>query len=236
MSEPGGLLAFLVVSLVFPLGWSQLRPNQVDHSDRLYPLTGMVRFLYFTGIPYLAVLLGLITLEQLGLTGLAYFNLIDWQANLFLELQQAVTLLLLNWLLDSGLAIVAGGSALIILVAFRWGLVQAGVRWPPRDLAMVDIIYLALHWAIYRAIFWAATGDLYLGVVLGSAAVILEWVLMAKMRNQTLLSQTTLLNAVILILTAAAFFYSPNLWLLLPFHWAMAVVMARPVYVLAHLG
>lgn len=82
----------------------------------------------------------------------------------------------------------------------------------------------------------AATGDLYLGVVLGSAAVILEWVLMAKMRNQTLLSPTTLLNAVILILTAAAFFYSPNLWLLLPFHWAMAVVMARPVYVLAHLG
>lgn len=234
MSEPGGLLAFLVVSLAFPVGWSQLKPTQSDQSGGLYPLTGIVRFLYFAGIPYVAVLLGLLTLEQLGLTGLTYFNLIDWQANLFLELQQAVTLLVLNWLLDSGLAIVAGGSALLVLLAFRWGLVRAGVRWPPRDPSLVDIIYLAVHWAFYRAIFWAGTGDLYLGVVLGSAAVILEWVLLTRIRNQTLLSQPMLLDTVILILTAAAFFYSPNLWLLLPFQWAMVAVMARPAYELAH--
>lgn len=232
MSEPGGLLAFLVISLVFPVAWHQLKPSQSDYSGELYPLTAIVRFLYFAGIPYLAVLLGLLTLEQLGLTGLVYFNLIDWQANLFLEFQQAATLLLLSWLLDSGQAIVAGGSALLLLGAFRWGLGQAGVRWPLRDLSLIDIIYLALHWAFYRAVFWAATGDLYLGVVLGSTAVVLEWVLLTKMQNRPLVSETILLDAVILVLTATAFFYSPNLWLLLPFHWGMAALLARPPYVL----
>ncbi|MCB0163431.1 MAG: hypothetical protein KDI79_04340 [Anaerolineae bacterium] len=236
MSEPGGLLAFLVVSLAFPIGWSQLRPTESESSSGLYPLTGIVRFLYFAGIPYLAVLLGLLTLEQLGLTGLVYFNLIDWQANLFLEFQQAATLLLLSWLLDSGRAIVAGGAALVLLWAFRWGLGQAGVRWPPRDLSVVDIVCLALHWAFYRAIFWAVTGDLYLGVVLGSAAVIFEWILLFKIKTQPFPAQTLLLDAVILILTGTVFFYSPNLWLLLPFHWGLAALMAWPGYQLSHSG
>lgn len=227
MNEPWGLLALLIVSSGLPVAWGQFSQSQPKAVDRHYPFKGIARFLYFVGIPYAAVLLGLLTLDQLGLTGLSSFNLIDWSGNLLLELQQATTLMLLSWLLDSGMAIVAGGVALLLFFAVRWGMARQGLGRPSLPVSPVEITYHALHWAFYRAIFWGITGDLYLGVVLGVVAVFLEWLLIIKIRGEFSLSPATLLNGMILLLTATAFFYSPNLWLLLPFHWGMVAVTNR---------
>ena len=227
MSELWNLLAFIGLSFGLPIVWGRLGQKQPNTESGLYPFTGIVRFLYFVGLPYIAILLGLITLEQLGLPGLSSFYFIDWNGNLLLGVQQATTLMLLSWLLDSGIAILAGGTALLLLLIVRWGGMRQGIKLRMLNQSLVEVIYYALHWAFYRAIFWSITDDLYLGVVLGIGAVLIEWLLVAQTRNQTLLPQATLVNGMILVLTASAFFYSPNLWLLLPFHWGMVAVVSR---------
>ncbi|MCB0192626.1 MAG: hypothetical protein KDJ65_11840 [Anaerolineae bacterium] len=227
MNESWGVLAFFIISLGFPIVWDRLERKQPNTTDALYPFDGLVEFFYFVGIPYITLLLGLLTWEHLGLTGLSSFNLIDWNSNIILELQQATTLLLLSWLFDSGIALLAGGTALLLLVAVRWGLARQAVRLTPLNSSWINVIYDACHWAFYRAIFWGITGDLYLGTVLGITAVLSEWIVVAKLRNQALFPSHLLINAIILVLTATTFFYSPNLWLLLPFHGAMVSMMSR---------
>ena len=84
MRESGGIVAFFIISLGLPIVWDRIGQKQPNTVSELYPFDGLARFLYFVGIPYITLLLGLLTWENLGLTGLSSFDLIDWKANIFL--------------------------------------------------------------------------------------------------------------------------------------------------------
>jgi hypothetical protein len=190
------------------------------------PLKPLARFLYFVGLPYLAIIFGLLPARFLGLKGLDYFALVDWGSSSWLQLQQAVTLTLLDWLLDSRPLILAGSAALLFLGAVKFVLFRQGIRFNDFHRSALDTCYDGLHWAFYRAIFWSLTNDLYLGVVLGGGCVLLEWLLGYRIQHRRALEQPLfLVNTVILGLTSAIFYYAPNLWLLLVVHLALVAVV-----------
>jgi hypothetical protein len=165
------------------------------------------------------VIAGILPPRFLGLKGLENFVSIN-------ELQKALTLLLLEVLVDGSVVIGVGLIALLLLVGIRLGLAQAGLGFGYNPSAL-DTVYDSLHWAFYRAIFWLMSGDLYLGLVWGIAWVLLEWALLAWVqKNWPAQQQQFLMKTIILILTSVIFFYSPNLWLLWPIHWVMAVIVS----------
>jgi len=219
----------LSVAVLAGAGYLKQTQNRLDRP----PLTEqgvrrLAQFFYYVGLPYLTIILGILSPHLLGLTGLEYFNLINWRSQAWaIQLQQATTLMLLEWLLDSQETIFAGGAALLLFTGL-WLLWRNHQLTPvARSQSIIQTIYQALHWAFYRAIFWALTADLYLGVVLGSSLIILEWTLTYNIARQPFLQKPQFfIDIIVLVFTATIFFYSPNLWLLLPIHWVM-VAMAN---------
>jgi hypothetical protein len=227
-----GGLAF--VSLALPTGWYWLkkRSSKTQSWQKLEQrwLGRAAEFFYFVGLPYLALLSGLLTPRLLGLKGLEHFALIsasDFSVVSFVAgVQKAITLVLVEWLVDSGVMIVTGLTALMILGGVTLGLARDGIRAGTLQSSVIDTIYHTLHWAFYWAIFWLITGDLYLGVVLGAGLVILEWGLITWLQKGWQTQQSPFsMDVIILILTSAIFFYRPNLWLLWPIHWAMVALV-----------
>jgi hypothetical protein len=226
----GGLA---VVSLILPAGWQWLknRPGQaIGLKIEQRWLGRTAEFFYFVGLPYLAVILGLLSPRLLGLKGLEHFVLIPAEnfsaVSVVVATQETMMLMLVDWLADLGLMIVAGLLALIILAGITVGLTRYGIKQVTAQTSAVDTIYHALHWAFYRAIFWLITGDLYLGIVLGVGTVILEWwIIIWLQKNWRTQQPRRLMDVIILILTSAIFFYRPNLWLLWPIHLAMVALV-----------
>lgn len=206
-------LGLLSVGLYAGWAWLDGRP------ERFRPAPGLVllaRFFYFIGLPYFAMIAGLLTARSLGLVGLEHFGLIG------LDLQRAALLLAVEWVLDSRLAIPAGLAALAVFGMVVVHLGRSGLALPPSPaFSGLNAVYDSAHWAFYRAIFWTLTGDLYLAVVAGAGLALLEWALAACVQPYRQEGAQLRLKAMILMLTSAVFFFSPNLWLLVPAHLAM---------------
>jgi hypothetical protein len=99
--------------------------------------------------------------------------------------------------------------------------------------SLVQVIYQAVHWSFYRSAIWLLTDDLYLGVVGGILLVAGEWMLAprwAERVGQRLAWEELLMDASVLIATSVIFFFVPNLWLLLPVHWLLAMISRRIGY------
>jgi hypothetical protein len=224
-------VAFL--SLVLAVGWEGVRQKRAG--DPFWQQVSeqwhgrLAQFFYFVGIPYLTVIFGVVTPRLLGLKGAEHFALINWQSDtLAAQIQQAFTLLLLEWLLDSSSMILGGLLALLLLAAVWLGLARSGATIPPLGQSVLGTAYASLHWTFYRAIFWMVTGDLYLGVVLGAALVLLEWGLIDHLKKRQPLQNPRLLTqTLLLILTATIFYYTPNWWLLFLVHLAMVAVVNK---------
>ena len=229
-----GGLAF--VSLALPTGWywfkkGQSKTQSWQNLEQRW-LGRTAEFFYFVGLPYLALLFGLLTPKLLGLKGLEHFALISTSNLSMVSLlavgaQKAITLMLVESLVDSGVMIGAGLIGLIILGGITLGLARYGISVGTFQTSVVDTIYYCLHWAFYRAIFWSMTGDLYLGVVLGGGLVMLEGGVIIWLQQgwPAQLSSPFLMEVIVLILTSVIFFYCPNLWLLWPIHLAMVVLI-----------
>jgi hypothetical protein len=101
------------------------------------------------------------------------------------------------------------------------------LEWAAPEISGLKVIYTSLHWAFYRAIFWAVTGDLYLGLVWGAGAVMIEWLLVGWIQKQPLFQiPAFFIQLMLLILTSLLFFYTPNLWLIWLVHLALLAVLA----------
>jgi hypothetical protein len=228
--QHGWAVAILLLSIGLSTGsvWLKQKPaaNQTWRIIEEPRLGQAARFFYFVGLPYLAVILGVLTTRMLGLKGLENVGLFDG-GNLAAGLQTVLVLMLLEWLVDSSATIIIGLAALVILGGLRLSLARSGIRLGAGYRAtVVDTVYQALHWAFYRAVIWLLSGDLYLAVVLGAGLVLAEWLLVTWVRQAWADRQQAILaESLILILTAAIFYYSPNLWLLWPFHLAMVVLI-----------
>lgn len=234
MSDSSQLITLAIVSLALPVGWSWFRYSSAWREswpkvEEQWPGT-TARFFYFAGLPYLALTSGLLTARFLGLKGLEHFVFAGLSSGfslaLFLaEFQKAVSLLLLECLIDGGVMIQAGFLALLIVAGLRLGLAREGLPLAAVfQPSVLSATYDSLHWAFYRAIFWQLSGDLYLGLVWGVAWVLLEWILTAWVqKNRPTQPPFLLWRAILLILTATLFFYSPNLWLLWLVHLALVL-------------
>jgi hypothetical protein len=233
MNGPWAALGVILFSLILPVSWSGLKQkwagSQSWQNIEEQWFGHIAQFFYFVGIPYCALTFGVLTPRLLGLTGLEHFILIDWNSEfLAVQMQQALTLMLLEWLMDSHVVILTGMVAILIVLGIRVGLIRSGLELTtPRDSVLMTVYY-GLHWAFYRAIFWSVTGDLYLGVVLGIGFVMLEWALLIWTQKSWQIQQQRFLTyTMILILSATVFFYGPNLWLLWPIHLIMVMILSR---------
>ncbi len=235
LNETNLVFGLALFSMVLLVGWCVLRQKKTGETiwqkfTEQWP-GHIAQFFYFVGIPYLAIILGQITPSLMGLKGVEHIALINWDSDFVAgQVQQAVALVLLEWLFDLPAAVIVGVLAIIILAAVWASLLRYPLLLDSPRFSVLTAIYYGLHWAFYRAIFWLLTGDLYLGTVLGAAWVILEWVLCQLVqKQQPVRRQRFLINTIILTLTATVFYYSPNLWLLFPVHLAlMAVVSQKP--------
>jgi len=139
------------------------------------------RFLFYLGIPYLTLggwprrpFQGLLSLGDMGLVGLGG----NWTAA--------------RWLGAAGTGVGLGAVALALLLLARR---HAGSMPPfpsrPWWEILIDVTYVEVHWAFYRAALTLLLGDSYLGVFAGLGLVYVEWAVSPFWRQGWHLTPTT---------------------------------------------
>lgn len=170
------------------------------------------RFLFFLGIPYLALggwprrpFHGLLSLEDMGLVGLSQ----RWPVT--------------RWLEATGTGLALGFFALLILI-LAWMIAGRGrLCFPPRPwwALLVDVIYLEVHWSFYRGALAVVLGDPYAGVFLGLGLVYVEWGLNPFWREgwrSKSLAAGRWLRAAMALVVALIFLLTRNFWVCLLVH------------------
>ena len=170
----------------------------------------MARFVYYVGIPYVALRQGSVSAQMMGLG--------VWNGKFE------------DVLISVGLS----GTA-VVLFALAWEArarsLPALVTEAPRPrrywlVAALDIIYLELHWAFYRGgpILWLG-GDYYTGSMLGLLLIWTEGLLNPELRSKLRHPETSMRIAVgwgTSLTMTVVFFFSRSLWIVIPAHWGLA--------------
>jgi hypothetical protein len=179
------------------------------------------RFLYYIGIPYAALLRGVILPRLMGLTHI-------------------------DWVKGVGLGMALGGGAFLLLALIWWWYARAIAALPLsarerggaslRDVSargwvlLRETIYLEAHWAFYRSAAILFLDNQYAGVFLGFLLVTLEWSINPAWRADLSLpwrSVNILMTWSMAFVTAIIFLIIRNLWLILPIHWGIEVTCHR---------
>ncbi len=252
------LVAYVFVSIILWMVAAQLSRRRTSISwTRLLSegwAASIVRFAYYIGLPYAALILGVVPGRYLGLVGLdrlqakgspltGFASASDaWQ--LLFQLRDDVSLVILDWLPDVG-RLASLAVAMLLLLSATWlgygrfryhltaGLGLSLTSTPKtQDVSGIHVVYQAVHWSFYRSAVWLLTDDLYLGVVGGVLLVAGEWVLepgWIDREQHTLSREVLLIDAGVLTATSVIFLFVPNLWLLLPIHWLLAIASRQMV-------
>ncbi len=174
------------------------------------------RFLYYLGIPYLALggwprrpFQGLLSADDMGLVGFGG----HWPVT--------------RWLESAGTGLGLGLVALLVL-ALAWVSANRGGHGPPLRFPLrpgwsllSDVIYLEAHWAFYRGALAVLMGDVYAGVFLGLGLVYLEWSLDPFWRQGWRLESQAAgrwLHSAMALIVAMLFLFTRNLWICLGVH------------------
>ncbi len=186
----------------------------LDHSGT----SKILQLIYFVGLPYLALLSGLIPARLFGLKGWDSASQLfsdafsrqlpaDWQ----LQLSSILKL----WASDVGilagiLASLTGVGIIFGWLYLRGGKIQSFIL-PSFAQWIIDII----HWSFYRAVIWRITDDLYLSVLGGIVLILVEYLLVYKVGGE---SETAGSQRVIRfagnVMMAIGFLFAPNLWVM----------------------
>jgi hypothetical protein len=181
-----------------------------------------VRFLYYIGIPYAALLRGVVLPRLMGLTHL-------------------------DWVKGIGLGIVLGGGTFLLLALIWWWYARAIDALPfaaRREqetslefagsangwILLREVIYLETHWAFYRSAAILLLDNHYAGVFLGFLLVTLEWSINPAWRTDLSLpwrSVGVLVRWSMAFVMAIIFLFIRNLWLLVPIHWGIELAYPR---------
>jgi hypothetical protein len=245
------LAAYVFVSIILRIVAAQLNQRRTDIPwvRRLSEgwAASILRFAYFMGPPYVALILGVMPARYMGLLGLnrpqarqlppSEFEHLSEPRRFLAQIRNNVSLIVLDWLPDVGKL---AGLVLVVLLLlgvawlgyryFRWRILS-DLRAKPSIFRMkgyhsvVQVAYQAVHWSFYRGAVWLLADDLYLGVVGGVVLVGVEWMLDAGWLHRTqdpLAGEPLRIDASILVATSSIFLFVPNLWLLLPVHWLLA--------------
>ena len=180
-----------------------------------------VRFLYYIGIPYAALLRGVGLPRLMGLTNL-------------------------DWVKGIGLGTALGGGTFLLLALIWWWYARAIAALPlsARErcgtslgddstngwILLREAIYLETHWAFYRSAAILLLDNHYAGIFLGFLLVTLEWSINPAWRADLSLpwrSASTLMRWGLALTTAIIFLFIRNLWLLVPIHWGIEMACHR---------
>ncbi len=174
--------------------------------------------LYAIGLPYFALVSGLLPAHFLGLRGwdelsgaLAPQPIPQFISQLLLGFGNAFFL----WLPDFG-AIVSTFSLLGGFLLLLWGM-SARLRQPkaivPAPSALITL-FDVVHWGFYRAILWSILGSLYLAALGGMVIIALEWIAVAHVgKFDSSTQQRYSLRFGLGVMGTVAFIFAPNLWL-----------------------
>jgi hypothetical protein len=188
-------------------------------------LVEVARFLFYLGVPYLALggwprqpYQGLLTPGDVGLVGPGS----AWPAS--------------RWLEAAGTGLGLGLVALLVLLV-AWNQAnrpaESTLNYPSRPwwLLLVDGLYLEAHWAFYRGALIITLGDLYAGVFAGLGLVFVEWATNPFWREgwrQPSEAASVWLRAALVLLSALLFLLTRNLWVCLGVHWLLTLALWRP--------
>lgn len=189
------------------------------------------RFLFFLGVPYLALggwprssFQGLLGLEDLGLAGSGG----RWTVS--------------RWLDAVGTGVALGVVAFVILY-LAWANANRKnndsqsscaprLRFAPRPwwTLLVEVIYQEVHWAFYRGALAVTLVDFYAGVFWGLGLVYLEWAANPTWRRGWRLEGEAAgrwLRAALALVSASIFFLTRNLWVCLGIHAMLELALWR---------
>jgi hypothetical protein len=242
------LVAYVLVSIILRTVAAQLSQRRTDlvwvrFFSEGWP-TSALRFVYYIGLPYVALILGVVPGRYLGLIRPDRLREpASGSTSTFLgQVRDYLSVVALGWLPDLG-TIAGLGAILMLFLGVTWlgyshlrGVVRTesrasrASRRGNKGPGAVSVIYQAVHWSFYRGAVWLLTDDLYLGVIGGIVLVGGEWMLdsrrMQKMRRPHA-GEALLIDASVLVATSLIFFFVPNLWLLIPVHWLLGLVSRR---------
>ena len=192
-------------------------------------LVEAVRFLYHIGIPYAALLRGIILPRFMGLTHV-------------------------DWVKGVGLGAALGGGAFLLLALICWWYTRATTSLPPPTRKRLganlgddsingwgllrEAIYLQTHWAFYRSVAILLLDDYYIGAFLGFLLITLEWAINPAWRedlNSPWRSANPLMRWSMAFSTAIIFLFTRNLWVIVPIHWVGEFACYRLRTGLSHL-
>jgi hypothetical protein len=240
------LVAYGFLSIILWMVAAQLaRRRDIPLARRLSTgwAASILRFAYYVGLPYTALVLGVLPSRYLGLIGLDRLqtgaaggveaSLNAWR--LLAQLRDAASLAVLDWLPGVG-TLLNLGAVMLLLLSVAWlGYSRArrslspgpgGDGAPSPFPSLVQAGYQAIHWSFYRGVAWLLTDDLYLAAVGGILLVGVEW-LLDPSRMAGVQREESLIDASLLIATSVIFLFVPNLWLLVPVHWLLAAASWR---------
>jgi hypothetical protein len=184
------------------------------HSFWLYQ---SLRFIYYLGIPYVALTLGVTNPTLMGMW------VVDWSNGMALGMGLGLgTLILLTWgwrhYVQSMVEIGQDPQARPFLAEVRTLLTPWG--W---GLILLEVLYLEVHWAFYRGATIRLLGDYY-GLFLSFLLILAEWWLNPEIRKNLGMAhrggETTTTAATALSITIIYWFTS-NFWLCMAVHLAI---------------
>jgi hypothetical protein len=202
------LIGFAALNVTHKSGAGQIaKLTQATASGLL--LAEVAAFIFYVGIPFVALILGVLGLDHMALgqaqpDAVVGFTAIEWLRGLGITLSTTTFVLVVLWLMARSCpSPVPTGEGMGVGAIIRVAL------------------YAEVHWAFYRSLGAQAFNDPYWGAVLGFGLIGLEWMLHPNFRAQ---AQSThgrtqlALQLVCLITSSALYLGAQNLWLIIAAH------------------
>jgi len=201
--------------------WSRLNRSltALDRWPHRLWLHQALRFIYYLGIPYLALTRGITSPVLMGLWGTHWFHP-RWAGDLALGAAVALgALLLLLWSWRHFLLTTANTEpgAQASPYPFQRRLLSVPWGW---GLLVLDVLYLEMHWAFYRSAAIRSLGDYY-GVFVGFVLILTEWGLDPRFRrdlDMTSRDGKAMTTVAIAFVVAIVYYLTANLWLCMTVH------------------
>lgn len=202
--------------------------QRVSWADSASLLASLIRFAFYVGIPYLALLGGIVTLPTMGLVGPQHGSLIQR------GLATVGAFILIGgigwhyWRQVGSLDQEAGPlpQAIGQLFGQPWGWV----------LLLATVFYQQIHWAFYRALPFLILDDRYIGSFIGLALALLEAYADPRVRDDLTdpaQAEFLLLSAGLAVITTVLFVLAGTSWLGAGIHllaaigWLLFIVHGR---------
>jgi hypothetical protein len=185
-------------------------------------LSQALRFVYYLGIPYLALAQGITSPVLMGMWGRTWFQPGWYGEPAFGFALGLAALLLILWGWHRFLLITAGldESTRWRPYAFQRRVLAAPWGW---GLIVLDVLYLEMHWAFYRSAAIRSLGDYY-GVFVGFLLILAEWGLDPRTRHDLNMARRdaeTVTTMAIAFAISIVYYFTANVWLCMVVHLLM---------------